>query len=87
MSRAMLIFACCIVLAACATEQPKVTWTRGDGRPVVPGLLDIAQTDCRDQAKKPDLSDDIGMPKLAPAQPKANQFADCMVQHGYLAAK
>jgi hypothetical protein len=86
MIRAVLIFACCIAVASCATE-PKVVWTRTDGRPVVQALLDIDQTDCRDETQKSDLSDDIDKPKSSRTQSTANQFADCMVQRGYSAAK
>jgi hypothetical protein len=87
MIRAILMLACCTAVAACATEQ-KVVWTRADGRPVVQALLEIDQTDCRDEGqKKTDFSDinDKAKPQRAPS--KADQFAQCMVEHGYFAAK
>ena len=87
MIRAILILACCTAIAACATEQ-KVVWTRADGRPVVQPLLEIDQTDCRDEGqKKTDFLDidDKAKPQRAPS--KADQFAACMAEHGYLAAK
>jgi hypothetical protein len=87
MIRAILILACCTAVAACATEQ-KVIWTRADGRPVVQALLEIDQTDCRDEGqKKMDFSDINDRAKPQRAQSKADQFAACMVEHGYLAAK
>jgi hypothetical protein len=87
MIRAILILACCTAVAACATEQ-KVVWTRADGRPVVQALLEIDQTDCRDEGqKKTDFSDINDRAKPQRAQSKADQFAACMVEHGYLAAK
>jgi hypothetical protein len=87
MIRAILILACCIAVAACAAEQ-KVVWARADGRPVVEALLEIDQTDCRDEAqKKTDFLDvsDKAKPPRTPS--KADQFAACMAEHGYLAAK
>jgi hypothetical protein len=86
MSRTILVFACCIAIAACATEQ-KVVWTRTDGRPVVQTLLEIDQTDCRDEMQKANLSGDNDNIKPLRAQSTADKFADCMVQRGYLAAK
>jgi hypothetical protein len=87
MIRAILILACCTAVAACATEQ-KVVWTRADGRPVVQALLEIDQTDCRDEAqKKTDFSDLDDKAKPQRAQSKADQFAACMAEHGYMAAK
>jgi hypothetical protein len=87
MVRAVLIFACCTAVAACATEQ-KVVWAKADGRPVVQALLEIDQTDCRDEAqKKTDFSDIDDKAKPQRAQPKADQFAACMAEHGYMAAK
>jgi hypothetical protein len=87
MIRAILIFAYCIAVAACATEQ-KAVWTRADGRPVVQALLEIDQTDCRDEGqKKTDFLDVNEKAKLPRAQSKSDQFAECMVEHGYLAAK
>jgi hypothetical protein len=87
MIRAILILACCTAVAACATEQ-KVVWTRADGRPVVQALLEIDQTDCRDEGqKKTDFPDINDRAKPQRAQSKADQFAACMVEHGYLAAK
>jgi hypothetical protein len=87
MIRAILMLACCTAVAACATEQ-KIVWTRADGRPVVQALLEIDQTDCRDEGQKnTDFSDlnDKAKPQRTPS--KADQFATCMVEHGYLAAK
>jgi hypothetical protein len=87
MIRANLILACCIALAACATEQ-KVVWTRADGRPVVQALLEFDQTDCRDEGqKKTDFLDSIDKANPPRAQSKSDQFAECMTGHGYLAAK
>src|SRR3984957_11957677 len=87
MIRAILILACCTAVAACATEQ-KVVWTRTDGRPVVQALLEIDQTDCRDEGqKKTDFSDLDDKAKPRRAQSKADQFGACMAEHGYLAAK
>jgi len=87
MIRATLIFACCTAVAACATEQ-KVVWTRADGRPVVQALLEIDQTDCRDEGqKKTDFLDINDKAKPQRAQSKADQSAVCMVEHGYVAAK
>ena len=51
MTRMILAFACCIAVAARATEQ-KVIWARTDGRPVVQTLLEIDQADCRDEVQK-----------------------------------
>ena len=90
MIRAILIFACCTAVAACATcaTEQKVVWTRADGRPVVQALLEIDQTDCRDEGqKKTDFSDIDDKAKPRGAQSKADQFAACMAEHGYLAAK
>jgi len=87
MIRAILIVTYCIAVAACATEQ-KVVWTRADGRPVVQTLLEIDQTDCRDEEqKKTDVLDVNEKPKPPRAQSKSDQFAECMAEHGYLAAK
>jgi hypothetical protein len=87
MIRAILILACCTAVAACATEQ-KVVWTRADGRPVVQALLEIDQTDCRDEAqKRMDFSDLDDKAKPQRAQSKADQYAACMAEHGYMAAK
>ena len=88
MIRAILILGCCIAVAACATEQ-KVVWTRADGRPMVQALLEIDQTDCRDEGQKKatDFSDLDDKAKPQRAQSKADQFAACMAEHGYLAAK
>jgi hypothetical protein len=87
MVRAVLIFACCTAVAACATEQ-KVVWAKADGRPVVQALLEIDQTDCRDEGqKKTDFSDINDRAKPQRAQSKADQFAACMAEHGYVAAK
>jgi hypothetical protein len=87
MIRAILIVAYCIAVAACATEQ-KAVWTRADGRPVVQALLEIDQTDCRDEGqKKTDFLDVNEKAKPPRAQSKSDQFAECMVEHGYLAAK
>ena len=87
MIRAIFILACCSAVAACATEQ-KVVWTRADGHPVVEALLEIDQTDCRDEGqKKTDFSDIDDKAKPRGAQSKADQFAACMAEHGYLAAK
>jgi hypothetical protein len=87
MVRAVLIFACCTAVAACATEQ-KVVWARADGRPVVQALLEIDQTDCRDEGqKKTDFSDISDKAKPQRAQSKVDQFAACMAEHGYLAAR
>jgi hypothetical protein len=81
------MLACCTAVAACATEQ-KVVWIRANGRPVVQALLEIDQTDCRDEGqKKTDFSDIDDNAEPQRAQSKANQFAVCMVEHGYLAAK
>jgi hypothetical protein len=55
---------------------------------VVQALLEIDQTDCRDEGqKKMDFSDINDRAKPQRAQSKADQFAACMVEHGYLAAK
>jgi hypothetical protein len=87
MIRTILILACCTAVAACATEQ-KVVWMRADGRPVVQALLEIDQTDCRDEAqKKMDFSDLDDKAKPQRAQSKADQFTACMAEHGYMAAK
>jgi hypothetical protein len=88
MIRAILMLACCTAVAACATEQ-KVVWTRADRRPVVQALLEIDQTDCRDEGQKKttDFSDLDDKAKPQRAQSKADQFAACMAEHGYLAAK
>ncbi len=87
MIRAIPILAFCIAVAACATER-KVVWTRADGRPVVQALLEIDQTDCRDEGqKKTDFLDVNDKAKPPRAQSKADQFAECMTEHGYLAAK
>ena len=87
MIRAVLILACCTAVAACASEQ-KVVWTRADGRPVIQALLEIDQTDCRDDAQKnTGFSDISDKAKPQRAQSKADQFAACMVEHGYMAAK
>jgi hypothetical protein len=85
MIRATLILACCTAVAACAAEQ-KVVWTKADSRPVVQALLEIDQTDCRDEGqKKTDFLDDKAKPQRA--QSKADQFTACMAERGYLAAK
>ena len=87
MIRAILIFGCCAAVAACATER-QVVWTRADGRPIVPALLDIDQTDCRDEGQnKTDFLEINDKAKPARAQSKSDQFAECMAEHGYLAAK
>jgi len=86
MIRAILIVAYCIALVACATEQ-KVVWTRADGRPVVLALLEIDQTDCRDEGQKTEFPDTNDKAKPPRARSKSDQFAECMVEHGYLAAK
>jgi hypothetical protein len=85
MTRAVLAFACCIAIAACATE-PKVAWTRTDGRPVVQTLLEIDQTDCRDEMQKADPQNNDKIKPLR-ARSTADKFADCMAQRVYLAAK
>jgi hypothetical protein len=55
---------------------------------VVQALLEIDQTDCRDEGqKKTDFLDTNDKTKPQRAQSKAEQFAACMVEHGYLAAK
>jgi hypothetical protein len=82
MTRAILIVAYCIAVAACATEQ-KVVWTKADGRPVVQALLEIDQTDCRDEGQKPDFSNTNDKAKSPGAQSKADQFAECMAEHGW----
>jgi hypothetical protein len=81
MVRVVLIVGCCIAVAACATEQ-KVVWTRADGRPVVQGLLDIDQTDCRDEGQKTDLSGTND--KAKPARQSKAEFTECMIGRGYL---
>jgi hypothetical protein len=87
MTRTILVLACCIAVAACAA-QSKVVWTRSDGRPVIQTLLDIDETDCRDEGqKKTDFLDVNDKAKPARAQSKSDQFAQCMTGHGYLAAK
>ena len=87
MTRTILVFACCIVVNACAAES-KVVWTRSDGRPVIQTLLDIDETDCRDEGqKKTDFLDVNENAKPPRAQSKSDQFAECMAEHGYLAAK
>jgi hypothetical protein len=86
MIRAILMLACCAAVAACATER-KIVWTRTDGRPVVQALLEIDQSDCRDEGQKTDFSDTGDKAKAARPQSKADQFAECMAGHGYLAAK
>ena len=87
MIRAILLLACLAAVAACATEQ-KVVWTRADGRPVVQALLEIDQTDCRDEGqRKTDFLDISDKAKPQRAQSKADQFAACMAEHGYSAAK
>jgi len=85
MIRAIPILAFCIAVAACATEQ-KVVWTRADGRPVVQTLLEIDQTDCRDEGQKKDFLDTNDKAKPV-RQSKADQFTECMIGHGYLASK
>jgi hypothetical protein len=88
MIRAILIVAYCIAVAACATEQKVVVWARADGRPVVQALLEIDETDCRDEGqKKTDFLDVNENAKPPRAQSKSDQFAECMAEHGYLAAK
>jgi hypothetical protein len=77
-----LIIAYCIAVAACATEQ-KVVWMRADGHPVVPALLEIDQTDCRDEEQKPDFSNTNDKAMSPRAQSKADQFAECMTEHGW----
>ena len=87
MIRAVLIFAYCIAVAACATEQ-KIVWSRTDGRPVVQALLEIDQTDCHDEGqKKTDFLEINDKAKPQRAQSKSDQFAACMAEHGYLATK
>ena len=87
MIRAILMVSYCIAVAACATEQ-KVVWTRVDGRPVVQALLDIDQTDCRDEGqKKTDALEVNDKAKALRVQSKADQFADCMAEHGYSATR
>ena len=81
MIRPILIVAYCIALAACATEQKKVVWTRVDGRPVVQALLEIDQTDCRDEGQK--KTDFLDSNEKAKPQSKSDQFADCMTEHGW----
>lgn len=87
MTRIILAFACCIAIAACATDQ-KVVWARADGRPVVQTLLEIDQADCRDQVQKenPSGSDNkIGF--LRGPSKVDDKFAGCMAERGYLPAK
>jgi hypothetical protein len=87
MIRAALIFACCVAVAACATER-KPVWTKADGRPMVQALVEIDETDCRDEGqKKTDFLDVNEKAKPPRAQIKSDQFAECMTEHGYLAAK
>ena len=87
MVRAVVILAYCIAVAACATEQ-KIVWTRADGRPVVQAMLEIDQTDCRDEEQKKtvflDTADKAKPPRV---KSKSDQFAECMAERGYLAAK
>ena len=86
MIRAVLILAVCTAVAACATEQ-KVVWTRANGRPMVQALLEIDQTDCRDERQKnTDFLDINDKAKPQRAASKADQFAACMAEHGYMAA-
>jgi hypothetical protein len=85
--RIILAFACCIAVAACATEQ-KVVWARTDGRPVVQTLLEIDQADCRDEVQKENPSGNNNKIGLLRGQSKVDdKFAGCMAERGYLAAK
>ena len=87
MTRIILAFACCIAVAACATEQ-KVVWARTDGRPVVQPLLEIDQADCRDEVQKENASDNNNKTEPLREQAKVgDKFAGCMAERGYLAAK
>ncbi len=87
MTRIILPFACCIAIAACATEQ-KVVWARTDGRPVVQTLLEIDQADCRDEVQKENSSGNNNKIGLLGGQSKVDdKFAGCMAERGYLAAK
>jgi len=87
MTRIILAFACCIALAACATEQ-KVVWARTDGRPMVQALLDIDQADCRDEVQKENPSGNNDKIGLLGGQSKVNdKFVGCMAERGYLTAK
>jgi hypothetical protein len=88
----ILAFACCIAVAACATEQTtkeqKVVWARPDGRPMAQTLLEIDQADCRDEVQKENASDNNN--KTGPLREQAkvgDKFAGCMAERGYLAAK
>jgi hypothetical protein len=84
MIRAVLVVACCIAAAACASE-PKVVWTRTDGRPVVQALLQIDQTDCREDAQK--AAGYVTKEKIESLKVQAKtDVADCMAQRGYAAA-
>jgi hypothetical protein len=90
-TRTILVFACCIAVAACAAEktaEQKIVWTRNDGRPVVHALLEIDQADCHDEEQKAGKSFNIDKFELLPRQSKADdKFVGCMADRGYLAAK
>ncbi len=87
MTRIILAFACCITVAACATEQ-KVVWTRTNGRPVVQTLLEIDQADCRDEVQKENASGNNNKIGFLQGQSKVeDKFAGCMAERGYLAGK
>ena len=76
-----------LMLGACA-QEPKLptAWARADGRPVVSGLLDIATTDCKDEAQKPD--DMVGsLDKGGSGRGPVDHYVSCMREHGYVQLK
>ncbi len=78
----LLLFACCIAVAACATAAPTV-WARPDGRPVDPAQLQLDQTICKGEVQKADLAGNNDEIELLRAKSRADIMAGCMAQHGY----
>lgn len=85
MTQILLVFACCIAVAACASTPP--VWTRADGSPVEPTQLQLDQTICRGEVQKADLAGNNDEIELLRAKSRADIMAGCMAQHGYLASK
>ncbi len=83
MTRTILVFACCIAVAACASAPP--VWTRADGSPVEPTQLQLDQTICHGEVQKADLAGNNDEIELLRAKSRADIMAGCMAQHGYLA--
>lgn len=79
-----------LTLTACA-RQPEATlptaWARADGQPVVPGLLDIASLDCKDDMQSGDAAVRGNADKGSYSRIMVDHFVSCMRGHGYVQSK